>query len=84
LIFDQAMKLWDRFHYTGTWRTERGVKSASGILSDWGCVDAALCAELVGYLEAMLAHGNCTHVRVQHPQCRVHGAPACVFTCTWQ
>jgi hypothetical protein len=84
LIFDQAMRLWERFHNTGTWHVERGTRRATGTLSNWGYVDEVLCRELVGYLETMLAHGNCKQVRVQHPKCRAHGAPDCVFTCTWQ
>jgi hypothetical protein len=84
MIFDQSMKLWHRFQDTGSWHVERGDRRASGILSDWGCVDEALCHELIGYLEALLAHGKCKQVRVEHPKCRAHGAPSCVFTCTWQ
>ncbi len=84
LIFDQAMKLWDRIQNTGVWQVQRGDHRAIGTLSNWGCVDAALCRELVGYMEAMLAHGNCKRVKVEHPSCRVRGAPACVFTGVWQ
>lgn len=84
LIFDQAMKLWGRFHDSGVWRVERGDKRATGVLSNWGVVDEALCRELIGYIEAILAHGNCKRVKLEHPQCRAHGAPDCVFTGTWQ
>jgi hypothetical protein len=84
LIFDQGMKLWRRFQSSGEWRVERADKRATGVLSDWGVVDEVLCRELIGYIETMLAHGNCTNVRLEHPQCRAHGAPDCVFIGTWQ
>lgn len=84
LIFDQGMKLWDRFNDSGTWRVERGDHRAMGVLTDWGVVDEALCRELVGYIETMLAHGSCKRVKVEHPECRAQGAAACVFTGLWQ
>lgn len=84
LIFDQAMKLWDRFHDSGVWRIERGDNRATGVLADWGVVDVVLCQELVAYIETILEHGNCKRARVEHSQCRAYGAEECVFVGTWQ
>lgn len=83
LIFDQAMKLWDRYHNTGRWRIDRTDHKAIAVLSDWGYVDEAMCRVLVGYIESILAHGNCKQARVVHTACRAQGAPQCVFNCSW-
>ena len=85
VIMEQSMKLWRRFQDTGTWRVERGEHRATGMLLDWGCVDEALCRELVGYLEYLLTLGyGGKRARVEHPRCRARSAPACVFVCTWE
>jgi hypothetical protein len=84
LIFDQAMKLWGRFHDSGVWRVERGERTATGVLSNWGVVDEVLCRELIGYIETTLTHGNCKRAHLEHPECRARGAPDCVFTGVWQ
>lgn len=84
VVLEQSMKVWGRFHDTGTWRVERSTHRAIGTLSNWGCVDEVLCRELVGYLEYMLALGyGGKRARVEHPRCRAYGSTDCVFTCTW-
>lgn len=83
-ILDQTMKLWSRFQDSGTWRVERTDHRAVGTLTGWGLADAALCRELLGYIHGMISHGKGEDVRVVHPQCRAHGASACVFVGTWR
>jgi predicted hydrocarbon binding protein len=39
---------------------------------------------MVGYIETMIALGHGKNVRVQHSNCRAHGADACVFEATWR
>jgi hypothetical protein len=83
-ILNQTMKLWRRFHDTGSWSVETGPKRAIGTLRDWGCVHDVLCRELVGYIHVMISMGNGAEPRVEHPECRAHGAERCVFVASWQ
>jgi len=83
-ILDQSMRLWRRFQDTGTWRIERERNRAVGKLSDWGSLYEGSCRELVGYIEVLIGQGRGKHVRVQHSECRAHGASACTFAATWR
>jgi len=83
-ILDRAMKLWGRFHDSGTWQVERTHTRAVGTLGRWGHLDALLCAELTGCIAGMSSHGHGKDVQVTHPKCRAHGASACVFVGTWR
>lgn len=84
-LFDQAMKVWQRFHDSGSWSIEHTNKSAAGTLTGWSGVDNALCRALAGYIEGLLrsSHGG-KDTNVQHTECRAHGAKACVFVATWR
>ncbi len=84
LILAKTTQLWRRFHDTGSWDVVREDKSATGTLHQWGVVDAALCAELTGYIRGIIEVGAGKGVTVRHTQCRALGNPACVFAGQWR
>lgn len=82
-ILNQTMKLWRRFHDTGTWSVVKSSKRAEGTLRDWGCVHEVLCCEMLGYIGMVISLGNGDQAQVEHPECRAQGADSCVFVATW-
>ncbi len=75
---------WRRFHDTGDWDLTRENEShVTGYLDNWGCVDNALCRELVGYMGRMLELVGAKNVILEHPRCRALGADRCFFRCRW-
>lgn len=84
LILAKTTELWRRFHDSGRWTVVREGKSATGTLEGWGVVDAALCAELTGYIQGIIEVGTGRDVKVLHTQCRALGHSACVFAGQWR
>lgn len=76
IAVDQMSKYWRRFQSTGEWMAERrGEREVIARLSGWGVVDAALCRELVGYLQRMLELLGGGDVTLEHTRCRARGEP---------
>lgn len=85
VVVEQTSKYWRRFHDTGVWETQRlGERGAIAKLSDWGLVDAGLCAELVAYLSRALELCGCRDLVMDHPLCRVRGDAHCEFRGRWR
>jgi hypothetical protein len=75
---------WRRFHDSGRWLlTRHAATHLSGVLSDWGVVDYALCRELVGYIGRVLELVGARNVRMEHPRCRGRADAECFFDARW-
>ncbi len=75
---------WSRHHDTGRWQVTRESESdVSGYLDGWGCVDEALCRELVGYIGHLLEIVGARNVVFEHPRCRALGDDRCYFRARW-
>lgn len=76
---------WGNFHDSGRWTVRReGEHLLHGVLEDIGVVDAALCAELTGYVARVMEFAGGKNVTMTHPACRARGAEACDFELSWQ
>ena len=82
-IIEKTSDYWKRFHDTGTWVVTRDDHGVSAVLDGWGCVDAALCKELVAYLTRTLELAGAKNVLVEHPKCRGRADPQCIFKGRW-
>ncbi|HVH47177.1 MAG TPA: V4R domain-containing protein [Labilithrix sp.] len=78
-VIEKTGELWRRFHDTGTWEVKRQPDGLTGVLSDWGYVDEALCVELVGYMGRCLELVGAKNVVMEHPRCRARGDKECRF-----
>ena len=84
-VVSKTAEYWNRMQTTGKWTLERPTpNSVNGWLADWGVVDAALCAELVAYIRRLIELVGGKDVVVAHPECRLKGHRACLFTLTWK
>jgi len=84
-VVDKTAEYWSRFHTSGTWKIERRTPNCVyGWLADWGVVDAVLCAELAAYIKRLIELVGGKDVAVAHPECRVKGHRACLYTLTWK
>jgi len=80
IAIEQVGKYWRRFHDTGDWTASlRGDREINARLTGWGVVDAALCRELVGYLQRTLELLGAREVIMEHTRCRVRGEADCEF-----
>jgi hypothetical protein len=82
-IVEKTGEFWKRFHDTGEWKVEREPNGVAGTLEGWGCVDHALCRELVGYLSRVLELVGAKNVVFEHPRCRARGDGQCFFRARW-
>ena len=83
-VITKTTEYWRRHHTAGVWEIEReSSQRVRGRLTDWG-VDAALCASLSAYMKRLIQLVGGKDVILQHPDCRVTGQPACVFTLQWR
>ncbi|MCC6903235.1 MAG: hypothetical protein IT377_29960 [Polyangiaceae bacterium] len=81
---EKTAEYWRRFHDSGAWTiTRSGDGHVSGCLDGWG-VDAALCAELTGYMPRMIDLCGGKNATMAHPRCRARGAARCEFEMGWQ
>ena len=84
LIVEKTGAFWNRFHDTGKWEVERGDNRVTGVLSDWGVVDAALCNETLHYMARLLELVGAKEVHGAHPRCRAQGQETCKFEMSWR
>jgi hypothetical protein len=82
-IVEKTSEYWRRFHDTGTWHVTRDDHGVSAVLDGWGCIDKALCSELVAYLTRVLELVGAKNVVLEHPKCRVRSDPQCIFKGRW-
>jgi hypothetical protein len=83
-LLDQTASYWGRFHDTGVWKIEKTApRAAVGHLDGWGCVDEALCRELLAYLTRAFELTGGRSVNMSHPVCRARSGPRCTFTLQW-
>jgi hypothetical protein len=83
-IIEKGQRLWPNFHTSGRWEAERvGDHTARATLHDLGVVDDAMCATLKGWIIGLLTLAGTTPI-VDHIDCRVRGASACVYQVTWR
>jgi hypothetical protein len=82
---EKIAEYWRKFHDTGVWTVERESDGrARGTLREWGCVDRALCRELISYMTRVLELVGAKDVRLTHPRCRAEGETECFFTLRWR
>jgi predicted hydrocarbon binding protein len=82
---EKVAEYWRKFHDTGVWTVEReGSGKARGTLRDWGCVDRALCREMMAYMTRVLELVGAKEVRLSHPRCRADGETECFFSLRWK
>lgn len=81
-FLDRAGRMWHRFHDSGAWEVEGGDKWLRGKLRGFAVVDEKYCRVLCAWIKRA---GQMTgaHGEVSHPECRAHGAAACVFSGWW-
>jgi hypothetical protein len=82
-IVEKTGEFWKRFHDTGTWNVTRDDHGIHAVLDGWGCVDLALCKELLAYLTRTLELAGAKNVVLEHPKCRGRADPQCVFKGRW-
>jgi hypothetical protein len=83
-VIEKMGDYWRRFHDSGTWDVKReSDRLLTGYLDDWGCVDLALCRELVGYMSRALELVGAKAVILEHPLCRARGDARCYFKARW-
>ncbi len=83
-IVEKFAEYWKRFHDSGEWVAVRDSdRQITATLANWGCVDHALCRELVGYFTRTLELVGAKNVIVEHPKCRAKGEGQCVFRARW-
>ncbi len=83
-MVEKFAEYWKRFHDTGDWAAVRdNDQQITATLTNWGCVDHALCRELVGYFTRTLELVGGKNVVVEHPKCRAKGEVQCVFRARW-
>lgn len=70
---------WRRAHDTGHWRSWRRGSEVSAELRDWAVVNRSMCLPVLGYLGRMLELFGGRVGQLEHPECRAHGHPACLF-----
>jgi DNA-binding CsgD family transcriptional regulator len=70
---------WRRSNDTGHWTTHVDGADVTAGLHEWGTVNAPDCHRVLGYLSRTLQLFGGQVEASEHPQCRVHGAPACTF-----
>lgn len=84
-VVEKAGEYWRRFHDTGTWSiTRESPTIVHGTLSDWGVVDAALCAELSAYMVRILELVGGKDPTIDHRVCRARGDSSCFFRMRWR
>ena len=84
-VVGKTAEYWNRMQSSGTWTLERPTpNSVHGWLADWGVVDAVLCTELVAYIKRLIELVGGRDVVVAHPECRLKGHRACLFTLAWK
>jgi hypothetical protein len=84
-VVEKAGEYWRRFHDTGTWTlTRESPTIVHGTLSDWGVVDAALCAELGAYLVRIIELVGGKDPTIDHRVCRSRGDSTCFFRMRWR
>jgi hypothetical protein len=59
-------------------------RAALGGIVDWGCVDRALCREMMGYMTRVLELVGAKEVRLSHPRCRADDEAECFFSLRWR
>ena len=82
-IVEKTGEYWKRFHDSGEWKIAREPNGVAGVLEGWGCVDHALCRELVGYLSRVLELVGAKNVIFEHPKCRARNDGQCLFRARW-
>jgi len=82
-IVEKTSEYWKRFHDSGTWIVKRDDHGVNAVLDGWGCVDSALCKELVAYLTRTLELAGAKNVVLEHPKCRGRADPQCIFKGRW-
>lgn len=70
---------WRRSHDTGTWRSWQQGAEAFAELRDWVIVNRPMCIAVMGYVGRMLELFGAKVSALEHPECRAHGHPACLF-----
>ena len=82
-MVEKTGEYWKRFHDTGEWKIAREPNGVAGVLEGWGCVDHALCRELVGYMSRLLELVGTKNVIFEHPTCRARNDAQCLFRARW-
>jgi hypothetical protein len=82
-LLHRAVRLWRRYHSTGTWELEYQPGLAKGTLRDFGVVHAGYCRVIQGWFLRAFEMAGARQVTMQHPRCRATGGDACVFLAAW-
>jgi hypothetical protein len=84
-ILQKGAKLWSQYHNNGHWIIEAGPgpRELSGSLHDFALVRPTFCKTMIGWLRRAGQLTGAKTMSIDHPHCRVHGAPACVFHGKW-
>ncbi len=82
-LFDRGTRVWRGTHSTGAWEIERKERFLRGSLASFAVLDPRYCRVLVGWIRRAALMTGARSVKVEHPQCRCNGAPACVFELSW-
>ncbi len=82
-LFDRGIKVWRGTHSSGTWELERGERYVRGALSNFAILNPRYCKVLAGWFRRAALMTGAKSVKIEHPQCRCKGAPACSFELSW-
>jgi serine/threonine protein kinase len=82
-VFEVSGRLWQHFQNSGDWVAERSDHAMLASLRGWA-VDAALCAEMTGYLTRLFEFAGGTEVTCRHVRCRALGEQHCEYDIRWR
>ena len=84
-ILDKGAKLWSEYYNSGRWTIVRGgeQRSLTGTLYDFAIVSVRQCRMMAAFVRRAGQLTGASKIKVDHPQCRARGSPACVFTAAW-
>jgi tRNA A-37 threonylcarbamoyl transferase component Bud32 len=82
-VFNISGRLWQHFQNSGVWVIERSDHAMLASLQGWA-VDAALCAEMTGYLVRLFEFAGGNEVTCQHVRCRARGHEHCDYDIRWR
>ena len=77
--------MWSEYYNSGRWTIVRGgeQRSLTGTLYDFAIVSVRQCRMMAAFVRRAGQLTGASKIKVDHPQCRARGSPACVFTAAW-
>jgi hypothetical protein len=82
-LLEKGTRIWTSFQDSGRWEVKREHGGVVATLRDFGVVDAAICANIRGWIQGLLMLCHCKQISVVERECRARGGAADVFEIHW-